>query len=137
MYLDFCNDLSNDYGMCYGVFSSPEVIYGDHAFGPPGEYLTQLFDRAELLVADDEKALLHVRRLRISMDYLRVGAIWLEEYKSRDDVRKANITAQVQTFWEECYELGLDWPHESFKIPPVLRYTQNPRSVIWAHYYTD
>ena len=137
MYLDFCNDLSNDYGMCYGVFSSPEVIYGDHAFGPRGDYRVELFDRAELLVADDEMALLHVRRLRISMDYLRVGAIWLEEYKSRDDVRKANITAQVQTFWEECYELGLDWPHESFKIPPVLRYTQNPRSVIWAHYYTD
>ena len=137
MYLDFCNDLSNENDMCYGVFSSPEVIYGDHAFGPPGEYLTQLFDRAELLVADDEMALLHVRRLRISMDYLRIGAIWLEEYKSRDDVRKANITAQVQTFWEECYELGLDWPHESFKIPPVLRYTQNPRSVLWVHYYTD
>ena len=137
MYLEFCTDMSDEKNSCYSIFSSPEVIYGEHAFGPYSDYLTSLFDRAELLVADDEMALTHVRRLRISMDYLRIGAIWLEEYKSRDDVRKAAITAQVQMFWEECMELGLDWPHESFKIPPVLRYTQNPRSVIWAHYYTD
>jgi hypothetical protein len=136
-YLEFCDNMSNEKNSCYGVFSSPEVIYGDHAFGPHGEYLTSLFDRAELLVADDELALLHVRRLRISMDYLRIGAIWREEYTSRDDVRKAAITAQVQEFWEECYELELTWPHESYQIPTNLRYTQNPRSVLWVHYYTD
>ena len=137
-YLEFCDNMSNEKNSCYGVFSSPEVIYGDHAFGPHGEYLTQLFDRAELLVADDEMALLHVRRLRISMDYLRIGAIWREEYyTSKDPDRKAAITAQVQAFWEECYELELTWPHESYQIPANLRYTQNPRSVLWVHDYRD
>ena len=136
-YLNFCNDLSNEKNMCYSVFSSPEVIYGDHAFGPHSDYLVELFDKAEALVADDEKALLHVRRLRISMDYLRIGAIHTQEMKSGDDARVEAMKQQVQTFWEECAELELNWPHESFQMPVKIRNKQNPRAAIWAHYYED
>ena len=136
-YLEFIQNLSNEKNECFGIYSSPEYIYGDHAFGPYSDQLTEWFDRAEEMASTDAE-LLHVRRLRISMDYLRIGAIHKEEMTSGDDERVQNMIAQVKTFWDECFELGLTWLTESNTVPtnfderPDL-YEINPRQIIWIH----
>lgn len=136
-YLYFVQTLSDETGNCFGVYSSPEMIFGDHAFAPFNDKLIEWFDNAEKL-AENAKELEHIRRLRISMDYLRIGAIHKREMESGDESRINNMVLQVKDFWDSCTELGCNWITEMNTVPtnfdtrPDL-YELNPRKIIWIH----
>jgi hypothetical protein len=73
-YFDFIHELASRHNKCYTGYNSPEMIYGDHAFAPYSDQLVEWFDQAEKLT-ENETQLLHIKRLRASMDWVRIGAI--------------------------------------------------------------
>ena len=132
---------SNENNECFCVYNSPEAMFGDHAFAPYSDMLVELFDEAEALVADDAALLNHVRLLRISMEYLRLGAIHQAEMESGDEARVQAQVAQVENLYNEILELGVDWITESGRIPEITDFTVNPRMWVngwdFQHYYHE
>jgi len=126
-YYDFVHQLADENGECFGFYNSPEQIYGDHAFAPYSDQLKEWFDRAEAMAAN-ETQLLHIKRLRVSMDFVRIGAIHETEMTSGDPARVAAITAEVEALYNAAIELGVDYLSESGKLPEITDFTQNPRT---------
>jgi len=118
-YFDLIHRLSAEEGKCFSVYSSPGIIFGEHAFAPYNDELIRWFDRAEAL-AETETEQLHVKRLRISMDYLRLGAVYLREMTSGDEEREAAILREVKEFHRRCFDLGMVWITESQRLPETV-----------------
>ncbi len=136
-YFDLLHRLSAEKGQCFSVYSSPEVIFGAHAFASYSDELVRLFDRAEEL-AETETQRLHVKRLRISMDYLRIGAIHQREMTSGDESRKEAMLREVKNFHRRCPELGMVWITESCRLPQTVDERENPRAwVNFEHGYEE
>ncbi len=136
-YFDLLHTLAKGQNRCFTVYSSPEEIFGEHALAPYSDELTARFDRAEES-AQTEVQRTHVKRLRISMDYLRIGAVHAREMGSGDEKRIRAITEEVAAFHKSCRDLGLNWITESHKLPETVDYKENPRT--WrndVHGYMD
>jgi hypothetical protein len=125
-YYDFIHKLSDEHNECYCGFNSPEQMFGEYAFAPYSDMLTAWFDEAEAL-ASTETELLHVRRLRISMDWVRIGSIHYVEMHSGDEARVQAMIAEVENFYNEVMELGVNWITEYGPVAEITDFTINPR----------
>ena len=133
-YFDFTQRIADEFNGCYSFYSSPEEMWGEKVFSANAEFLQDLFSRAFEAAGDDEAVLTRIRRLWVGMEYLRIGDIHTEEWGSRDDERRASITAQIENFWNEVRDIGLEWVYESGKVPGEIRYNKNPRKLYqWIH----
>ncbi len=135
-YFDFLHKLSDDNGKCFCVYSSPEEIYGDHAFAPYNDQLIAWFDQAETMV-ENETQLLHLERLRFSMDYLRIGAIHQDIMNSGDQEKIDALIYECKLLYNRAHKLGLDWATESFKLTGIRDFSVNPRTWIAIHNYEE
>jgi hypothetical protein len=132
-YFDFTQRIADEHDQCYNFYSSHEIMWGEKVFGTNAEYLQELFAKM-FEMTEDEDQLIRIRRLWVGMEYLRLGDIHSEEWGSRDDERRANITALIEAFWNEVRDLGLEWVYESGKVPGEIRYNKNPRKLYqWIH----
>jgi len=131
-FIDLVTDMSNAKNECFDIYSSPEIMYGDHAFEPYNEILLEWWDNAEAAVADDPVILQHVRRSRLCCDYLRIGAIHHQAYDVRDAMRDT-----VNAFHEELKELGIKRIAEGYALPDRVGKDTNPRNWWGLHYYQD
>ncbi len=121
-YFDLCHELSNKADTCFGCFSAIDNIYGEggvKAFAPYFDELVEWFDTAEALVADDETTLKHVRMLRISMDFMRIGAKYRDVKKTKDQELIQALYDETEEFYKECNELGLNRPTEAAWVLPA------------------
>ncbi len=132
-YFDLCHEISNNANICFGCFSAIDGVYGEggaKAFEPYFDQLVEWFDTAETLVADDAATLEHVRRLRVSMDFLRIGAKYRDVKKTRDQELIQALYAETEAFYEECLELGLNRPTEyPYFLPDEPNGKTNPLSI--------
>ncbi len=128
-YYDFLHKLSAEQGECFGVYSSPEEMYGEHAFAPYNDQLIAWFDQAQAM-AETDTQLLHVKRLRISMDYLRIGAIHQTDMNSGDEARIEMMIRKVRKLYSDVHDYGVDWITEYGQIPSIRDFTKNPRTWI-------
>ena len=136
-YFDLIHRLSAEEGNCFSVYSSPETMFGRHAFAPYNDELIRWFDRAEEL-AETETQRIHVKRLRISMDYLRLGAIHQREMTSGSREREEAMIREVKEFHKRCMDLGMVWITESCRLPEAVDERENPRAwVNFEHYYEE
>ena len=135
-FIDFITELSNTKNTCYGIFASPEDIYGDHAFAPYNEQLIEWWDKAEEMAATDLQ-LEHVRRSRLCCDYLRLGAIFTEHKTALGYAALKQIRADVQTLFDECVELGITRIAENCPLPESIDNNVNPRTWWSLHEYLD
>ena len=126
-YFDFIHALAVRHNKCYTGYNSPEQIYGDHAFAPYSDQLVEWFDKAEELAADNETQLLHVRRLRLSMDWVRIGSIHYAEMHSGDEARVQAMTEEAEALYHRLLDLGANWISEVGRIPEITDFTMNPR----------
>ena len=131
-FIDLITDMSNAKNSCFDIYSSPEIMYGDHAFEPYNEILLEWWDNAEAAVADDPVILQHVRRSRLCCDYLRIGAIHHQAYDVRDAMRQT-----VTDFHAELLELGVKRISEGATIPERVAKDTNPRNWWSVHNYKD
>ncbi len=125
-YFDFVHDLADKNGRCFCGFNSPEQMFGDHAFAPYNDQLVEWFDKAEEM-AGTETQLLHVRRLRISMDFVRIGSIHKSVMDSGDEAKIAAMTAEVEALYNDAKALGVDYLSENGLLPEITDFTVNPR----------
>ncbi len=139
-YLLFTQKLADDHGACFGVYNSPEWVFGVRAFAEHGDRLTELFDKAMGTEGLTETELLHVRRLRTSAEYLRLGAIHKAEMESGDPARVKAQTEAIKDFHRSLLEIGQDWADESAKLPEEIDETENVRAWLnftGRHFYED
>jgi len=127
-YFDYIHELSNAKNTCFGVYSNPETIYGHYAFGPNSAQMVEWFENA-FAAAETEAQILHLRRLRISCDFLRLGAIHYDETTSGDYARIRNQRNSIKQLYNDCKELGIIYICESkdYKLPDSIDYSKNPR----------
>jgi len=127
-YLDLCQKLSDENGECFGFYSSPETIYGDYAFGPYSDQLVEWFNTA-LEMAETEAQTLHIRRLRLSCEFLRLGAIHYDETTSGDPLRTRAQKKANKAFYNECLDLNITYICEftDVEFPPISYAERNPR----------
>ncbi len=132
-YFELCHKVSSEANVCFGCFSSIEEIYGEggvKAFNPYFDELVEWFDAAEALVADDATTLNHVRALRISMDFMRIGAKYRDVKMSKDQELIQALYAETEAFYKECNELGINRPSESpWVIPADQNGKMNPLNI--------
>ena len=131
-YLEFTQRIADEHDQCYGGYSSPEQMWGEKDFRNNADYLIDLFNKAKAAVADDEASLTRVRRLWVGMEYLRIGDIHRAIFIEGDEAKIAVLTADIQNFWEEVLDLGLNWVWESGKVPAKIDYTHNPRMLFYS-----
>ncbi len=139
-YLRFTQKLSDDRGLCYGVYNSPERMYGPHAFAPYSDWLKELFEDAMNAPGLSDTQLLHVERLWISSEYLRLGAVYQTEMNSGDPWRQLYQRLGAKAFHEKLLELELTWVDEMTKLPATIDYSVNVRTWInntTRHQYTE
>jgi len=125
-YFDFVHKLADEHGECFCGYNSPEQMFGEFAFAPYSDQLVEWFDKAEEM-AETETQLLHVRRLRVGMDYVRIGSIHYDEMNSGDPLRRQAMIDEVENFYHEILELGVDYITEFGPIAEITDFTQNPR----------
>ncbi len=132
-YFDLCHEISNNANVCFGCFSAIAGVYGEggvKAFNPYFDELVEWFDAAEALVADDAATLDHVRRLRISMDFMRIGAKYQDVKKSKDKELIQALYDETEAFYDECLELGLNRPTENpWVLPEKSNGKTNPLNI--------
>ncbi len=128
-YFDYIHELSNAKGTCFGVYSNPETIYGDYAFGPNSAQMKEWFDNA-IAAAETDAQLLHLRRLRISCDFLRLGAIHADVYASKDYAAMRDQRNGVKQLYNECKDLGIIYicEYKDYVLPASIDYSKNPRT---------
>ena len=126
-YFDWTTAEANANGKCYNGYSTPEMIFGRNSFGPMDETFTQWFDEAEAM-AENETQLTHIRRLRVSADYLAISDNFNDAYKSDDPVVKQAIIDRTAKFLSDLRELGLEWANESRKLEPSYSERTKPRN---------
>ena len=126
-YFDWTTAEANANGKCYNGYSTPEMIFGRNSFGPMDETFTQWFDTAEAM-AENETQLTHIRRVRVSADYLAISDNFNDAYKSDDPVVKQAIIDRTAKFLSDLRELGLEWANESRKLQPEYSERTKPRN---------
>ena len=114
-YLDWQIEITNERDNCYNGYSTPEEIFGRNVFGPMDEQFQTWFDTA-LEMAETEQQRTHIRRIRVSADYLAISDIFNDLYKSEDPAVKQGIIDRTAAFLAELRELGLEWANESRKL---------------------
>ena len=135
-YFDWTMNLANERDNCFNGYDSPETVLGTKVFGENSDYLVDLFNKALASVENDEERLTRVRRIRVGMEYIRIGDLYGKEMNSRDDERKNAMIALIENFWTEVRDLGLVWVYESGTIPEAINYRQNPRRLFqWLHQF--
>ena len=135
-YYDWTMSLANERDNCFNGYDSPETVLGTKVFGENSDYLVDLFNKALASVENDEERLTRVRRIRVGMEYIRIGDLYGKEMNSRDEDRKNAMIALIETFWNEVRDLGLVWVYESGTIPEAISYRQNPRRLFqWLHQF--
>ena len=135
-YLEFITRLSNERNVCFGIYASPEEIYGNHAFSPYNEQLIAWWDKAEEM-AGTPLQLEHIRRSRICCDYLRIGSIFAETQKSGDREAIQQLQSEIKALYEACQELGVVRIAENCPLPAAINYDQNPRAWWALHEYAE
>ncbi len=128
-YFDYIHELADAKGNCFGVYSNPEWIYGDYAFGPNSAQMVEWFENA-FAAAETEAQILHLRRLRISCDFLRLGAIHYDETTSGDYARIRVQRNSIKQLYNEMKDLGIIYfcEHKDYPIPDSIDYSKNPRT---------
>jgi len=141
-YLDFTQQLADDYGGCFGVYSTPELMYGDHPFEAKSEWLVELFNN--MLACSDltDEQELHIRRLKVSCDYLRLGSIHQAEMGSGDYMRMQNQKNAIRNFYIDITQnLNMPWICETMTVPSSgIKWDANLRTWInktTVHYYSE
>jgi len=131
-YFEWTQKITDEHGQCFSFYASPEEMFGEKTFRNNAEMLTELFNNAFAAVADDEEALIRARRLWVAFEYLRIGDIHRATFIGGDPDKIATLTADIQHFWEEVLDLGLNWVYESGKVPAKIDYTHNPRMLFYS-----
>ncbi len=134
-FMDFITELSNTKNACYGIYASPEDIYGDHAFSPYNEQLMEWWNKAEEMAVTDAQ-LEHVRRSRLCCDYLRIGSVY-EEKKAMGGDAAEEIRESAKKLYEDCAELGITRIAENCPLPESIDVNGNPRAWWSLHRYFD
>lgn len=125
-FYDFIHSLSAKHNACFCLYNSPEQMFGEFAFAPYSDQLVEWFDKAEAM-AETDAQLLHIRRLRIGMDYVRIGSIHYDEMHSGDPARVQAMIAQVEGLYHAIHALGVDYITEYAPIAEITDFTMNPR----------
>ena len=86
-YLDWTCAAADANGKCYGVYSTPETIFGRNVFGPMDETFQEWFGKA-LKMAENEEQKTRIRRIQISADYLAISDKFSDDFKSDDPAVK-------------------------------------------------
>jgi len=136
MFIDFVTSLSNEKNTCFGIYSSPEDIYGDHAFAEYSDQLVGWWDMAEDM-AENTVQLEHIRRSRLCCDYLRIGAVHRDAASSEDYSVIKGMRAVVRDFYMDCRELGVERIAENCPLPDSVSYDMNPRAWWALHEYAE
>ena len=126
-YLDWTIEAADTNGKCYGVYSTPETIFGRNVFGPMDEQFQKWFNAA-LDAAETEEQKIRIRRIQISADYLAISDKFSADYKSEDPAVKQAIIDRTAKFLADLRELGLEWVTESRKLEPEYSERTKPRS---------
>ncbi len=135
-FIDFITELSNNKSSCFGIYSSPEEMFGDHAFADYNEQLIEWWDNAQLM-AETELQLEHVKRSRLCCDYLRLGAIHTSRVEEGGDVQIAMREGDYVSFFQACKKLGIGRIAENYALPEYVDYSVNPRAWWSLHEYKD
>jgi len=135
-YIDLITELSNTKNSCFGIYASPEDMYGDHAFSPYNDQLIEWWDKAEEMAKTDIQ-LEHVRRSRLCCDYLRLGSVFKEKRSTGGYAAIKQMRADVQTLYDECKELGITRIAENCPLPESINTDLNPRAWWGLHEYHD
>ncbi|MBE6599039.1 MAG: DUF4838 domain-containing protein [Ruminococcaceae bacterium] len=139
-YFDFVQNLCDEHGECFGIYNSPEMMFGYHAFAPYSLWLTELFGKALNAQGLTDAQLLHVKYLRTSAEYLRLGAIHKAEMDSGDYSRQNAQKEAVKAFYLSLFDLGQTWVDESTLLPDAINYNNNVRTWInntTRHHYVE
>ena len=128
-YFDCIQKIADDNGECFGVYSNPEKIYGQYAFAPYSAQMKEWFTNA-IEAAETEEQLLHLRRLRISCDFLRLGAIHADVYATNDYKAMRDQRNDVKQLYNDCKELGIIYicEYKDIPFPASVDYSKNPRT---------
>ncbi len=112
-----------------GHASLPEEVSDMSAWrGASGE-LVEWFDAA-IAAAEDQKTVDHIRKTRISCDYMRLSAIYEDQYTNGDDAMKEAYEAEVKALYDTVCEYDIQMyekrnPNpvvEDFGMPPTAWY---------------
>jgi len=141
-YLDFLENMSNEFDGCFGLITAPELIYGDYAFRPYNEYLVELFGKMLSCNNLTEMQLLHINRLKVSADYMRLGHIFSQEMESGDPERVEAMKEANKTFYHTVQNLGMCFPVDGLELPDYqsINWESNIRTWMnkhYVHYYQD
>ena len=128
-FIDFITEMSNKKNSCFNIYSSPEQMFGNHAFEPYNQTLLEWWDEAEKLAKTDTQ-LAHVRRSRLCCDYLRIGAI---HYKNNN----SHLRATVETFVNDLKEFNIIRIAENCALPASIDPAINPRAWWNLHEYKE
>ncbi len=134
-YIDYFTDLANTKNDCFDIYSSPEVMFGDHAFAPANEQLIEWFATA-LEMAETEAQTTHIRQAQVCCEYLRIGAIHQEVTKRNNRYEVEEMRVQTDALFATCQEFGLRIA-ENCELPYAIRRRNNPRTWWELHYYTE
>ncbi len=134
-FIDFITDLSNEKGDCFGIYTSPEDMYGEYAFQPYNEQLLEWWDKAEAM-AENDLQLEHVRRSRLCCDYLRLGAIHTSRVMNGGGYDQIKARREdYRNFHAACVELGITRIAENCPLPETVNYDLNIRKWWDLHEY--
>ncbi len=128
-FIDFITEMSNKKNSCFNIYSSPEQMFGNHAFEPYNQTLLEWWNEAEKLAKTDIQ-LAHVRRSRLCCDYLRIGAI---HYKNNN----SNMRVTVEEFFNDLKEFNITRIAENCVLPASIDPAINPRAWWNLHEYKE
>ena len=126
-YFDWTIEAADANGKCYGVYSTPETIFGRNVFGPMDETFQEWFNAA-IEMAESEDQITRIRRIRISADYLAISDNFSEAYNSEDPAVKQAIVDRTAKFLSDLRELGLERVNEGRNLEPEYSERTKPRS---------
>lgn len=126
-FIDFITEMSNTKNFCFNIYSSPEQMYGDHAFEPYNQTLIDWWNAAEKS-AENITQLSHIRRSRLCCDYLRIGAI---------HYRQSDMGTTTMNFYKELKAFNITRLAENCPLPSTIDPNKNPRAWWDLHNYVD
>lgn len=91
----------------FGIYTTPKEMY--RLSKEQRDALTQLWDQAEEITAEDKRAYGHVCRSRLSYDYYLFGNEYVEGYTTKQE-----LTEMREAFYWKVKKFGLTMFHENF-----------------------